>query len=55
MQQADLILFILDAAKGLDEEDLQLLKLMPQDKTIAIWNKADLPHAALPPLSLPHY
>ncbi len=55
MQQADLILLVLDAAKGLDAQDEMLLALMPKEKTIAIWNKVDLPHAALPVLSIPHH
>lgn len=54
MQQADLILFVLDASKKLDEQDLWLLEQMPAKKTIAIWNKIDLPHETLPELNLPH-
>jgi tRNA modification GTPase len=54
MQQADLILLVLDAAKGLDEHDLLLLKQVPQKKTIVIWNKIDLPHDSIPEVSLPH-
>ena len=54
MQQADLILFVLDASKKLDEQDLWLLEQMPGKKTIAVWNKIDLPHDTLPELHLPH-
>lgn len=54
MQQADLILLVLDAAKGLQEEDMSLLGLVPKDKTIAIWNKMDLPHAEIPTIDIPH-
>jgi tRNA modification GTPase len=54
MQQADLILLVLDASKWLDEQDQWLIDQMPPGKTIAIWNKIDLPHEKLPELHLPH-
>lgn len=54
MKQADLILLVLDASKGLDKEDELIIDQLPADKTIAIWNKIDLPHGELPQLSLPH-
>lgn len=54
MQQADLILLVLDASKKLDEQDLWLIDQMPPNKTIAVWNKIDLPHEELSELPLPH-
>ncbi len=54
IQQADLILFVLDAAKGLDGQDQKLMESLPPNKTIAIWNKTDLPHQGLPELPLPY-
>ena len=54
MQKADLILLVLDAAKGLDQQDQELLQQIPLTKTIAIWNKCDLPHDPLPRIALPH-
>ncbi len=48
MTQADLILLVLDASKGFDEEDRRLLKETPKIKTIIVWNKTDLPHNSLP-------
>lgn len=54
MQQADLILLVLDASKKLDEQDLWLLEQMPVDKTIAVWNKIDLLHDPLPELPISH-
>lgn len=48
MQEADLILLILDAHRGFTEEDRHLLALTPLSKTIVIWNKIDLPHSELP-------
>jgi tRNA modification GTPase len=53
MQQADLILLVLDAHRGLTGEDQQLLALVPPEKTIIIWNKVDLPHGMLPTLPFP--
>ncbi len=50
LQQADLILLVLDAHRGIQEEDEQLLNLVPKDKTIAIWNKVDLSYPSLPDL-----
>lgn len=54
MQKADLVLLVLDVAKGIEEEDHWLIQQVPQGKTIAIWNKCDLPHAAIPALDIPH-
>lgn len=53
MKQADLVLLVLDAHRGLIEEDQQLLALVPPAKTIVIWNKVDLPHRDLPGLNFP--
>lgn len=55
MQQADLILLVLDAQKGMEEEDRWLISQVPPNKTIVIWNKIDLPHQTLPSLPLPHF
>lgn len=53
LQQADLVLLILDAHRGLSGEDLQLLDLVPPAKTIVVWNKMDLPHQPVPLLDFP--
>lgn len=53
MSQADLILLVLDASKGLVDEDKWLMELVPPAKTIIVWNKTDLPHN-LPGISFPH-
>ena len=47
MQQADLVLFVLDASRGFD------LSIAPPEKTLFVWNKIDLPDA-MPPPALPH-
>ena len=47
MQQADLILLVLDASQPLCYESQQLLELTPKKNTILVWNKIDLsPHQA---------
>lgn len=53
MQDADLILLVLDATKGLQAEDLLLLEQIPSHKTIGVWNKVDLKHPEIPLLQLP--
>jgi tRNA modification GTPase len=52
MKEADLILLVLDANRGLNEEDQRLIEQVPKYKTIVVWNKTDLPHPELPPLDL---
>lgn len=54
IKKADLILLVLDATKGLTEEDQQLLQLVHHNKTIVVWNKIDLPHPPLPTLDFTH-
>lgn len=54
MQEADLILLVLDADKGLRYEDQQLLAQVPHAKTIGVWNKVDLKPHAIPHISLPN-
>lgn len=54
MSRADVILFVLDAQKGLSFEEEQLLRQVPQNKTILVWNKTDLPHPPLPSFSFSH-
>ncbi|MCR1899250.1 tRNA uridine-5-carboxymethylaminomethyl(34) synthesis GTPase MnmE [Irregularibacter muris] len=43
MEQADLILFLLDVSNPLDDEDKTLMKLVKNKKTIILFNKTDLP------------
>lgn len=42
LDEADLVLFIYDASKGLDNEDREVLKLLENKKHIVIANKTDL-------------
>jgi len=53
MQTADLILLLIDVSKALSEEDQLLLSSIPQEKTLVIFNKTDLPHF-LPDVDVPH-
>lgn len=42
MQEADLILLLLDASRPLNSNDQELLASVPKEKTILVWNKIDL-------------
>jgi tRNA modification GTPase len=48
MHKSDLILLVLDASKGLTDQDRALLELVSAVKTVLIWNKSDLPHQPVP-------
>jgi tRNA modification GTPase len=51
LQEADLILLVLDAARGVQETDQELLNTAPSHKTLVIWNKVDLPSSYQKPAS----
>lgn len=53
MQQADIVLAVMDVSKPLEKGELQLLSEMPPLKTILVWNKSDLPHNGVQNVSLP--
>ncbi len=42
MEEADLILLLLDASRPLEEKDRDLLNSVPRQKTVAVWNKSDI-------------
>lgn len=42
MQEADLILLLLDASRPMDQTDRELTQIAPKEKTIIIWNKIDI-------------
>ncbi len=48
MQDADLILFVLDAHRGISEEEKLLMEKAPAEKTLLLWNKIDVSNAAAP-------
>lgn len=43
MEKADLVLFVVDGSEVLSEEEKKMLKNLPKEKSILIWNKSDLP------------
>lgn len=55
MQQADLILLVLDAARGICPDSEILISNAPKEKTLLIWNKIDLPHSAPIPLGFTNF
>jgi len=54
INHSDLILLTLDASRGIQEDDKQLLAQLPPGKTIAVWNKIDLPAPQISQLSMQH-
>jgi tRNA modification GTPase len=50
LKEADLIMLVLDATRGVQKEDQEILKKAPEHKTVVIWNKVDLPSEHMPPL-----
>lgn len=54
IQEADLILLLLDATKTLGDGELKLLNMVPKNKTIGVWNKIDLEDAQFPKIPLEH-
>ncbi len=53
MSEADLILLVLDATRGLCPESQTLLDSAPREKTLLVWNKIDV-EDALPAPEYPH-
>ncbi len=47
LETADIVLLVLDAAKTLGSEEEELFAKLPKEKTIALWNKVDLPSHAI--------
>jgi tRNA modification GTPase len=39
IEMADVIVLVLDASRPLSSDDLELINICPQEKTICIWNK----------------
>ncbi len=49
LKEADLIILLLDATRGIQREDQEILKHASSRKTLIVWNKVDLPSEHLPP------
>lgn len=54
MEEADLILLLLDLTQGLTPTDQELIEQLNGRAAVVIWNKVDLPHAPPPQISWPH-
>ncbi len=55
IENSDLILLVLDVTRPDCHESWDLLKSLPQEKTLVIWNKIDMPHHdPLPQVPFPH-
>jgi tRNA modification GTPase len=55
MAKADLVLLVLDASRELDQaEELELLKALPANQAIVVWNKMDLSNSPIPVIDFPH-
>lgn len=54
MEQADLILLVLDSTRDVLEEELALIANLPSKRSVVVWNKIDAATSPLPPLSHPH-
>lgn len=54
MQEADVILLLLDASRELQNGDRELLSHIPKEKTIVLWNKTDIatPHRDVPGIAI---
>ncbi len=53
LEQADLVLYVVDADCGLTAEDQQLLEKCAKHRVILLWNKTDLSDQLPPPLDIP--
>ena len=53
MEKADLVLLIFDVTKSLTADEIKLIKQAPQEKTLLVWNKTDLPFDPPQELALP--
>lgn len=53
MRQADFILLVLDASRGLCAESRSLIEDAPKEKTLVVWNKMDLPVVSTEALNFP--
>lgn len=49
IEEADLVLFVLDSSKAFGEEEKEMMNRLPKEKTLAIWNKSDLPAVSQAP------
>jgi tRNA modification GTPase len=48
LEKADLLFFLVDGERGWTDEEKDILPLLPEEKTLLIWNKVDRPHISPP-------
>jgi tRNA modification GTPase len=53
MEQADLIILVLDSTRGISDEERILIDTLPKKRSIVVWNKIDLSNESIPPLQHP--
>lgn len=53
MEQADLVLYIVDSARGWSDENAAMLSRCEGKRVILLWNKVDLPHEEPPEVGYP--
>ena len=53
--KSDIVIYLVDAKRGLGKEDRRLLAELPQDRTLVVYNKADLLPADAPREAKPVY
>ena len=49
LESADLVMLVLDAARGINAQDEAILAKAPSHKTVIVWNKIDLPTSHVKP------
>ena len=54
LDNADLILFLLDASREISHEERELLSGLPISSTLIVWNKIDLVDPSVISLDMPH-
>lgn len=54
LTKADIVLWVLDASRGMDDDDRLMMELVQDKNTLAVWNKMDLPSSKVSPLPLHH-
>ena len=52
MEKADLLIFMLDIAEGIDQEDIDIYNLVDPERVIVLVNKDDLEKKRISPLQL---
>lgn len=54
MEEADLVLLVLDSSRKVLDEEITLIQLLPKKQSIVVWNKIDIANEERPPIDHPH-